>query len=98
MPFFLPKGAYVYNRMLEYVRGMYPERGYEEVITPQVFDPSLFRKSGHLGHYNENMFRVWTEDLVEDVEPAKLAAALQADAYGIKPMNCPSHCVLFGSR
>ncbi len=98
MPFFLPKGAYVYNRMVQYVRDAYETEGYEEVITPQAFDPSLFRTSGHLGHYNENMYRVWTEDLIEGVPPEKLKDVLQQSSFGIKPMNCPSHCVIFGSR
>ena len=98
MPFFLPKGAYVYNRMVEYVRHAYEAVGYEEVITPQAFDPSLFRTSGHLGHYNENMYRLWTEDLIEGVPPEKIKDVLQESSYGIKPMNCPSHCVIFGTR
>ena len=98
MPFFLPKGAYVYNRMVGYVRDLYESRGYEDVITPQAFDPKLFRTSGHLGHYNENMYRLWTEDQIEGVEPDKLKEKLQAESFGIKPMNCPSHCVIFGSR
>jgi len=98
MPFFLPKGAYVYNRMVEYVRTAYEAVGYEEVITPQAFDPSLFRTSGHLGHYNENMYRLWTEDLIEDVPAEKLKEVLQQSSFGVKPMNCPSHCVIFGSR
>jgi threonyl-tRNA synthetase len=98
MPFFLPKGAYVYNRMVDYVRGMYESRGYEEVITPQIFDPKLFRTSGHLGHYNENMYRVWTEDQIEGVAPEKLADKLKEESFGVKPMNCPSHCVMFGAR
>ncbi len=98
MPFFLPKGAFVYNQMIDYVRNMYESRGYQEVVTPQIFDAAFFRKSGHLDHYNENMYRVWTEDLIEGVEPAKLADVLRADSAGIKPMNCPSHCILFGSR
>ena len=98
MPFFLPKGAYVYNRMVDYVRDAYESVGYEEVITPQAFDPSLFRTSGHLGHYNENMYRLWTEDLIEDVPAEKLKEVLQQSSFGVKPMNCPSHCVIFGSR
>ncbi len=101
MPFFLPKGAYVYNRMVQYLRDLYEREGYEEVITPQAFDPKLFRTSGHLGNYNENMYRLWTEDLLEDLTAAgsdKLRAGLQEGAFALKPMNCPSHCVIFGSR
>jgi threonyl-tRNA synthetase len=97
MPFFLPRGAFVYNRLVDYVRSLYVETGYEEVITPQAFDPRLFRTSGHLGNYNENMYRLWTEDLLEEAGPAP-AKQLQQDAFALKPMNCPSHCVIFGSR
>ncbi len=98
MPFFLPKGAFVYNRLVDYVRTLYTTYGYEEVITPLAYDPKLFRKSGHLGHYNENMYRVWTEDLVEGVESDKIKAELQQDSFALKPMNCPSHCVIFGAK
>lgn len=118
MPFFLPRGAFVYNRMIEFVRRLYERFGYDEVVTPQVFDPRLFRTSGHLGHYNENMYRIWTEDLLleaaakgdgagsappspsaphEDGRRA-LQEALQNGSFALKPMNCPSHCILFASR
>jgi threonyl-tRNA synthetase len=98
MPFFLPHGAFVYNKMVDFLRSAYEAAGYQEVITPQAFDPSLFRTSGHLGHYNENMYRLWTEDLIADVPEGKLKETLQESSFGIKPMNCPSHCVIFGSR
>jgi threonyl-tRNA synthetase len=103
MPFFLPKGAFVYNRMVQYLRDLYEREGYEEVITPQIFDPSLFRTSGHLGNYNENMYRLWTEDELEGIDDAKVKASdlrstMQQKSFGLKPMNCPSHCIIFGSR
>jgi threonyl-tRNA synthetase len=103
MPFFLPKGAFVYSRMVQLLRDLYEREGYEEVITPQIFDPELFRTSGHLGNYNENMYRVWTEDEFEGADDAKTTAGLlrekmQKESFGVKPMNCPSHCVIFGSR
>ena len=97
MPFFLPRGAFVYNRLVDYVRSLYVDHGYDEVITPQAFDPKLFRTSGHLGNYNENMYRLWTEDLLEEGGPAP-GAQLKADSFALKPMNCPSHCVIFGAR
>ena len=119
MPFFLPKGAFVYNALVGYVRGLYEDEGYEEVITPQAFDPNLFRTSGHLGNYNENMYRLWTEDQVDEISGAQVADAtaptvvapkivspaseswgdaLREAAFALKPMNCPSHCVIFGMR
>src|SRR6202035_4486940 len=65
----------------------------------------LFRTSGHLGNYNENMFRLWTEDMLEDTKgPADgksagaLRTELQDSSFVLKPMNCPSHCVIFNAR
>jgi threonyl-tRNA synthetase len=115
MPFFLPRGAFVYQRMIDFIRGLYEQHGYDEVVTPQVFDPRLFRTSGHLGHYNENMYRVWTEDALAEAgsdpaTPVTQAGAtvtgtatgvregLQQASFALKPMNCPSHCIIFGSR
>ena len=88
MPFFLPKGAYVYNAMVSYVRDLYVRYGYEEVITPQAFDPKLFRTSGHLGNYNENMYRLITEDqrdqvkqsVTDFVDAGEMEKALEARA------------------
>ena len=117
MPFFLPKGAYVYNALIAYMRELYERYDYDEVITPQIFDPKLFRTSGHLGHYNENMYRAWTEDQFKEEDGVKqgvmpgargpdagpdgvtdLVKELQAESFAQKPMNCPSHCVIFGAR
>jgi threonyl-tRNA synthetase len=89
MPFFLPRGAAVYERLLTYLRGLYAEYGYEEVLTPQIFDKRLFETSGHLANYHENMYRAVTADSYEKGFDEALA---------IKPMNCPSHCVIYGSR
>jgi threonyl-tRNA synthetase len=111
MPFFLPKGAYVYNALIGFMRGLYDKYGYEEVITPQAFDPKLFRTSGHLGNYNENMYRLWTEDELtvaefgerdlHDDDPntgQPFYKTMREQSFGLKPMNCPSHCVIFGAR
>jgi threonyl-tRNA synthetase len=111
MPFFLPKGAYVYNALVGFVRGLYDKYEYEEVITPQAFDPKLFRTSGHLGNYNENMYRLWTEDELtaaefgerelHDDDPKTgqpFYKTMREESFGLKPMNCPSHCVIFGAR
>jgi len=81
-PFFHPKGAYVYNRLVGYMRGLYEEYGYDEVITPQVMDVELWHKSGHYDNYKENMYFSRLEDR----------------EFAVKPMNCPSHCVIYSSR
>ena len=81
-PFFLPKGAVLYNGLLEYLRAEYAKRGYQEVLTPQIFDAELFKLSGHYQNYHENMY--WTE--IDERE------------FGVKPMNCPGHFLLFQTR
>jgi threonyl-tRNA synthetase len=81
-PFFLPKGAILYNALLAYLREEYRRRGYDEVVTPQIFDSELFKVSGHYENYRENMY--FTE--VEERE------------FGVKPMNCPGHHLLFKER
>lgn len=80
--FFLPHGTRIYNRLLEFIRGEYWRRGYEEVHTPNVFDFALWETSGHSANYRENMFSF-------EVEQRE---------YGMKPMNCPSHCLIFAHR
>lgn len=80
-PFFTGRGATVYNLLQQYVRGLYRQHDYQEVITPQIFDMELFKTSGHYEHYKENMFSCEIDDR----------------EFGVKPMNCPSHCLLFRS-
>jgi threonyl-tRNA synthetase len=81
-PFFHPKGAIVYNELVAYVRGLYRRYGYDEVITPQVMDVELWKRSGHYDNYRENMF----------------FAQVEEREFAVKPMNCPSHCLIFSSR
>ncbi len=81
-PFFLPKGTIIYNTLLEFIRKEYFKRGYDEVITPQLFNKKLWKLSGHWEHYKENMFTL----NVDDAE------------FSLKPMNCPSHILMFKSK
>jgi threonyl-tRNA synthetase len=67
MPFLLPKGAFVYNGLVEYVRDQYRAEGYEEVLTPQIFDKRLFETSGHWAHYTDNMFFATSQDRLEEM-------------------------------
>lgn len=96
MPFFLPRGAGIYNRLVEYIRGLYVDYGYEEVITPQFFDKKLYETSGHLENYMESMYLPVPSDQLKpehDNEPRK-----DLDWIAAKPMNCPGHCLVFGQR
>jgi threonyl-tRNA synthetase len=91
------------------VRALYDRHGYEEVITPQIFDKELFETSGHLPAYFENMFVAGSKENLEsaaqllvDKPPESVEACehvLQDQLrYGIKPMNCPCHALMFGMK
>ncbi len=80
-PIFKPKGTIVYNLLQEYIRGLYLREGYQEVITPQIFDVDLWKKSGHYDKYKDSMYFT----TVEEKECA------------VKPMNCPSHTLIYAS-
>mmetsp|Transcript_2539 Transcript_2539/g.8516 ORF Transcript_2539/g.8516 Transcript_2539/m.8516 type:complete len:786 (+) Transcript_2539:374-2731(+) len=77
--FFEPRGARIYNGLVAFVREQLWQREYDEVITPNVFNMDLWHQSGHALHYKDNMFCF-------DVE---------GQEFGLKPMNCPGHCVIF---
>jgi threonyl-tRNA synthetase len=83
-PFFHPKGAIVYRELVTYLRSLYIRYGYQEVITPQIFDVELWKQSGHWDHYREHMYLIPQEG--------------NEDAWmGVKPMNCPAHALIYAS-
>lgn len=99
-PFFLPRGTTVYNLLVEYVREVYIRYGYQEVITPQIFDAQLFHTSGHLPSYAENMYfaRTLDEEASQKATLAQPRGSLASEErFCIKPMNCPGHALLFGN-
>ncbi|KAI1848341.1 hypothetical protein JX265_008879 [Neoarthrinium moseri] len=79
----LPHGTRIYNTLLEYIREQYWKRGYQEVITPNMYNSELWKQSGHWNYYKDDMFVI---DMEENVK------------FGLKPMNCPGHCLLFSHR
>ena len=81
-PFFLPKGATLNNTLVSYVRGLYERYGYQEVITPQVFDSELWKRSGHYDNYKEHMYFTYVDDR----------------EFGVKPMNCPAAAMLYSAQ
>jgi threonyl-tRNA synthetase len=82
MPFLHPKGGSIYVALTDYVRELNARYGYGEVVTPQILDAELWKTSGHWANYAENMF--FTE-----VDERQMA---------VKPMNCPTHCLIFATR
>nr|KYP66188.1 hypothetical protein KK1_012472 [Cajanus cajan] len=80
--FFLPHGARIYNKLMDFIRNQYRDRGYQEVISPNVFNMDLWVQSGHAANYKEDMF------ILE----------IDKQEFGLKPMNCPGHCLMFKHR
>jgi threonyl-tRNA synthetase len=81
-PFFHPKGTVVYNRLVQLMRDLYGPYAYDEIITPQVMDVELWKRSGHFDNYRENMY--FTE--------------IDERQFAMKPMNCPAATFVFGSQ
>ncbi|KAJ3324695.1 threonyl-tRNA synthetase [Blyttiomyces sp. JEL0837] len=80
--FFLPSGARIYNTLVDTMRAEYRKRGFQEVITPNMYNSKLWEISGHWQKYAENMFQL----------------EIEKEKFGLKPMNCPGHCLMFAHR
>ncbi|XP_060927046.1 threonine--tRNA ligase 1, cytoplasmic [Limanda limanda] len=80
--FFLPKGAFIYNTLIEFIRSEYRKRGFQEVVTPNIYNSKLWQTSGHWQHYSDNMF----------------SFEVEKETFALKPMNCPGHCLMFDHR
>ncbi|HEY6335774.1 MAG TPA: threonine--tRNA ligase [Alphaproteobacteria bacterium] len=78
--FWHPKGWTVFQELIQYMRMRQRAAGYEEVNAPELMDASLWKQSGHLEKFGENMYLTKTPD---------------ERTYAIKPMNCPGHVQIF---
>jgi threonyl-tRNA synthetase len=84
-PFWTDRGTTLYHELVEWMRAVLADHGYQLVKTPLLYNKALWELSGHWGKYQENMF------LVLDKESGE-------HEYGIKPMNCPSHHLMFDAK
>lgn len=81
-PFWHPKGVILWGELVKYWRELHQERGYQEIVTPIFLRKELWHKSGHWGHYKENMY--FTE--------------IDEEGYAAKPMNCPGGILLYKEK
>ncbi|HXV60227.1 MAG TPA: threonine--tRNA ligase, partial [Vicinamibacteria bacterium] len=79
--FWLPRGLRVVNGLVEYMRDKLDRRGYLEIRTPLIMNTSVWERSGHLEHYQDNMYFVDSEET----------------RFAIKPMNCPGAAMVYES-
>jgi threonyl-tRNA synthetase len=82
--FWTERGTTIYNAVNEFMRELQRD-GYKEIKTPLLYNRRLWELSGHWGKYRENMFLVLDRETGEH-------------DFSLKPMNCPSHYLLFNSR
>ncbi|PCH37518.1 threonyl-tRNA synthetase [Wolfiporia cocos MD-104 SS10] len=80
--FWLPHGTRIYNTLMELMRSEYFKRGYQEVISPNMYNSKLWETSGHWQNYKDDMF----------------VLGVEKEPWALKPMNCPGHCLIFDSR
>ena len=83
-PLWHPRGMVIWNALEDLRRSENARRGYLEVKTPLLYDVELWKTSGHWEKFRDDMFLVPGEG--------------EAHTYGLKPMNCPGHMLLFGSQ
>ncbi|MBR6796118.1 MAG: threonine--tRNA ligase [Clostridia bacterium] len=81
-PFFLPKGMIVKNTLIDYWREIHTKAGYKEISTPMMLNRDLWERSGHWGHYKNNMYTT----VIDETD------------FAIKPMNCPGGILVYKSE
>jgi threonyl-tRNA synthetase len=80
--FFHDKGTRIFNALIDYMRGLHDEAGYQEIRTPVILHESLWKTSGHYDNYKENMFFTQIDEAI----------------HCIRPMNCPGGLLLYKER
>lgn len=80
--FFHPRGQIIWDEITRYWRDKHAAFGYKEIRTPFLMNEDLWHKSGHYEHYRENMY----------------FSEVDEQSYALKPMNCPGHCLVFGTH
>jgi threonyl-tRNA synthetase len=81
-PFYHPKGAWIFNKLVSYMRELHQRYQYDEIRTPTMLSDELWRRSGHYAHYKDNMY----------------FCTIDESSYAIKPMNCPGSILVYQSR
>ncbi|MED4952130.1 threonine--tRNA ligase, partial [Bacillus cereus] len=82
MPFYLPKGQMIRNELEAFLREIQTEYKYQEVRTPFMMNQEVWERSGHWGHYKDNMY----------------FSEVDNKSFALKPMNCPGHMLMFKNK
>ena len=85
LPLWLPKGAALRERLIEFMKDAQMRSGYQLVSTPHIGHKNLYITSGHYDKYGEDSF-----------QPIKTPH--EGEEFLLKPMNCPHHCEIYKSE
>ena len=85
LPLWLPKGAILRDRLIDFMKKTQMNRGYEPVVTPHIGAKDLYVCSGHYDKYGEDSFK-------------PIQTPNENEEFFLKPMNCPHHCEIFKSQ
>lgn len=84
LPLWLPRGADMKQRLIDFMTGVLKERGYTMVSTPHIGNVDLYKTSGHFEKYGADSFR-------------PITTPQEGEVFMLKPMNCPHHCEIFNA-
>lgn len=80
LPLWLPKGAFIRHKVMEFAFNTYLSNGYQPVVGPHISSEALWQHSGHLDFYKESMYNSF---------------GIEVEQYRLKPMNCPIHVKMY---
>ncbi len=83
LPMWLPNGFTVRRLLSDYIMNKELDQGYIHVMTPSVASTKLYKISGHLAHYKDDMFPIMERD---------------GEEFVLRPMNCPEHMIMYRSK
>ncbi len=85
LPLWLPKGARLRQKLIDFLQRAQLKAGYEPVVTPHIGHKNLYITSGHYEKYGEDSFQ-------------PIATPQEGEEFFLKPMNCPHHCEIYKTK
>ncbi len=85
LPLWLPKGAFLREKLENFLKRVQVQHGYEPVLTPHIGQKELYVTSGHYEKYGKDSFQ-------------PISTPIEGEEFMLKPMNCPHHCEIYKSK
>lgn len=85
LPLWLPKGARLRQKLIDFLQKAQLEAGYEPVVTPHIGHKALYVTSGHYDKYGSDSFQ-------------PITTPQEGEEFFLKPMNCPHHCEIYKTK